>query len=92
LHENNLPADWATLDPEEQAATRQLGDAWIAEGRSAILSVPSVILGERNYALNPAHPEFARIAFAQPVPFHFDFRLWRPQDAIAPAASERRFV
>jgi RES domain-containing protein len=39
------------------------------------LSVPSVILGERNYVLNPAHSDFARIEFAEPEPFRFDLRL-----------------
>ena len=37
--------------------------------------VPSVILGERNYVLNPAHSDFARIEFAQPETFRFDLRL-----------------
>jgi hypothetical protein len=48
---------------------------WVAQQRSAILSLPSVIVGERNYVLNPAHPEFQRIGFVDPVPFTFDIRL-----------------
>ena len=40
-----------------------------------LLAVPSVILGEPNYLLNPAHPDFQRISFAEPVPFRFDVRL-----------------
>lgn len=75
LDESRLPANWSTLDPREQEFTRRVGDEWVAQQRSVILSVPSVILGERNYVLNPAHPDFGRIAFAEPVPFRFDVRL-----------------
>jgi RES domain-containing protein len=42
------------------------------------LSVPSAVIPkERNYILNPAHPDFARIVFASPEPFDFDDRLAR---------------
>jgi RES domain-containing protein len=70
--DGDLPEAWSTLIPAEQVATRRIGDAWVDRRRSAILSVPSVIVGERNYVLNPAHPDFARIAFAEPKPFRFD--------------------
>ena len=76
LNESRIPMNWFTLDPREQELTRRIGDEWVAERRSAVLSVPSVILGESNYVLNPAHPEFRRIAFAEPVPFLFDRRLF----------------
>jgi RES domain-containing protein len=78
LDEGRMPANWFTLDPREQGLTRGIGDEWVSQQRSAILSVPSVILGERNYVLNPAHPDFGRIAFAEPVPFHLDLRLFGP--------------
>lgn len=76
LDESRLPASWSTLDARDQEPTRRIGDQWAVAQRSAILSVPSVILGERNYVLNPAHPDFRRIAFADPVPFQFDTRLF----------------
>jgi RES domain-containing protein len=41
----------------------------------AVLAIPSVIVGEMNYALNPAHPDFGRITFAETIPFRFDVRL-----------------
>jgi RES domain-containing protein len=75
IAEHDLPAAWSTLSPAGQVATRRLGDAWVQRQRSAVLSVPSVILGERNYVLNPAHTDFARIGFAEPVPFQLDLRL-----------------
>jgi RES domain-containing protein len=76
LDETRLSPDWSTLDPRAQELTRRIGDEWVAQQRSAVLSVPSVILGERNYVLNPAHPDFHRIAFAEPLPFQFDARLF----------------
>lgn len=79
-----LPADWATLDPAGQLATRRLGDEWVAARRSAVLAVPSAILGERNFVLNPSHADFGRIAFADPVPFRFDLRLF-PRGQVAGA-------
>jgi RES domain-containing protein len=63
------------VKPRRADVTRSLGDAWVEQQRSAVLSVPSVILGERNYVLNPAHSDFARIEFAEPEPFRFDLRL-----------------
>jgi len=76
LDDVRLPANWSTLDPRDQQLTRQIGDEWVAQQRSAVLSVPSVILGERNYVLNPAHPDFLQIVFAEPAPFRFDSRLF----------------
>src|SRR5262249_32098821 len=38
----------------------QAGDAWLAEGKSALMVVPSVIVPEeRNILVNPAHPDAA---------------------------------
>jgi RES domain-containing protein len=55
--DEDLREAWSTLIPAEQTATRRIGDAWVESQRSAILSVPSVIVGERNYVLNPAHAD-----------------------------------
>ena len=55
---------------------RAIGDAWLKEARSAVLAVPSVIVPrEWNYLLNPAHPDFGRLAVGEPEPFAFDGRL-----------------
>lgn len=83
-----LPADWKMEPPS--LSTRQLGDQWARALRSAILAVPSVIIpDETNYLLNPAHPEFAKIAIGKPADFAFDPRLLRqpPRDASHPALS-----
>lgn len=59
------------------AASQRAGDAWAQSGRSAVLSVPSIIVpGQRNYLLHPRHPDFARlITIHPPEPFAFDPRL-----------------
>lgn len=76
---NSLPENWATLAPSQQIPTRMIGDQWVEQHRTAVLSVPSVISGERNYVLNPSHPDFSRIEFADPGPFQFDLRLLYPK-------------
>ena len=70
----SLPADWRRLPAP--ASTRDLGSRWVAEGRSAVLRVPSAVVeGEFNCLLNPRHPDFARLEFAPPQSFSFDPRL-----------------
>jgi len=89
--ESELPSNWATLDPSDQSATRAIGHRWLADGSAVVLLVPSIISGERNYAPNPTHPAFGRMAFAAPIPFHFDLRLVRqaPYRAQSERASMR---
>ena len=82
LTDRDLPEKWATLDVDEQSATRQLGDDWQRKS-SVALSIPSVTSGERNFLLNPEHPQFRDLRFHTPVPFRFDARLLRvPTDQI----------
>ena len=72
----NLPAGWDANEPLE--ATRDVGTNWAKELATAVLSVPSAVIPrERNYLLNPAHPDFARIRFHGPEPFYFDDRIGR---------------
>ncbi len=74
LEEADLPKDWRSTPPSR--SSQNVGDVWIAEGRSAILSVPSVLLpNARNYLLNPLHPDFAKITIAKPEPIPIDPRL-----------------
>jgi RES domain-containing protein len=73
----SLPARWRANPPPPE--TQAIGDAWISEGRGAILRVPSVVVpGESNYLLNPLHSGFSRITLGTPVPFPFDARLPLP--------------
>jgi RES domain-containing protein len=77
IDELRLPSSWKTLLISEQAFTRRLGDDWVARRSSAVLFVPSVVLGERNIIINPEHPDFRRIHFYDPALFVFDIRLFR---------------
>ena len=70
----DLPADWTEEPPPP--ATKEIGDIWVKEARSAVLELPSVIIQtEPNYLLNPAHPDFKKIKIGKPIPFAFDPRL-----------------
>jgi RES domain-containing protein len=71
--EKNLPADWRNEPPPP--ATKAIGDDWVKTARSALLALPSVITGETNYLINPAHPDFGKIKIGKPEPFTFDPRL-----------------
>jgi len=69
----SLPADWRIEPPPP--STKAIGDAWVKAARSAVLALPSVITGETNFLLNPAHPDFKKIIIGKPEPFVFDPRL-----------------
>jgi RES domain-containing protein len=56
--------------------TQADGGAWINDRLSAMTSVPSFIVpSERNYLLDPNHPDFPKILFHPSEPFGFDPRL-----------------
>jgi len=69
-----LPENWRDSPPG--VSTQQVGDDWIDAGKTAVLSVPSVIVPEeRNYLLNPTHPSFGDITRGPAEDFEFDSRL-----------------
>ena len=54
----------------------QVGDAWVAEARTAVLRVSSAVLPrESNLLLNPSHPDFARLQLRVLEDFRLDPRL-----------------
>ncbi len=54
------------------------GSAWLRANRTAVLEVPSAIVpSEKNFLLNPKHPEFHRIRIGRALPFVFDPRMWK---------------
>lgn len=76
LQDADLPAHWRT-DPAPQAV-KQIGDQWVQNAESAVLSVPSAVVpAERNYVLNPAHPDFDEIVIEGPFDPGIDPRLQR---------------
>jgi len=71
-----LPPDWDALD--DPRAARTFGDRWLAEARTAILLVPSVVArAEWNVLVNPMHPEATKLEIGIPEPVKWDERLFR---------------
>ena len=68
-----LADEWWT----DLTATHALGDAWMREGSSLALRVPSVpIRPEWNVLLNPQHPRMNEVRIDPPQPFVFDARMF----------------
>jgi RES domain-containing protein len=73
-----LPLDWQAAP----AHTRAIGDAWLREGKSAVLVVPSALAPHtESYLLNPAHPDLqppggGRIRIVEVENYPFDSRLF----------------
>lgn len=77
LEAADLPPEWRTYPAPD--SLKDLGTAWVREGETAVLSVPSSIIPhERNILINPGHPEAGRIRVEPAEPFAFDPRMWKP--------------
>jgi RES domain-containing protein len=62
----SLPHDWRNLSALPHS-TQVLGTQWMDELRHLVISVPSAVFpGERNYLINPRHPDFAAQCLVQP--------------------------
>jgi len=67
-----LPQDWRT----NQAATRDIGTAWLRKNGSILLQVPSAIVPETaNFLFNPLHSDAAEFHIAEIFSHPFDIRL-----------------
>jgi RES domain-containing protein len=76
LDRRRLPGNWRSYPapPELQL----IGDEWVKNGTSAVLEVPSAIIGtDSNYLLNPRHRDSRAIRVMNAQPFEFDPRLFR---------------
>lgn len=73
VDQSSLSRNWkADVIP---ASTQAAGDAWAAGCTSVALSVPSALVpDERNFLLNPEHPDFSKLRIGKPVGFQFDPR------------------
>jgi RES domain-containing protein len=80
------PAAVPGWDAEESASARDYGDAWHASGRTAVLIVPSLPGQpvERNFVINPGHPDAARIRVGSTFEVVWDGRLFSPSFLRAP--------
>ena len=74
----SLPKGWDAMPAP--VSTQEIGAAWARDpaGNPGILSVPSVVVHrERNFLLNPSHPDARRWKVVHREPFRFDGRLLR---------------
>lgn len=74
VEHGNPPVGWDKLD---SPVAIDYGESWLRSFAALVLAVPSVIIrSERNFVLNPAHPDAAKLSVDACVePFIFDARL-----------------
>jgi RES domain-containing protein len=64
---------------ESGATSKPFGQAWQQQRRSLLLIVPSVVARlEKNFLINPEHPEFRQITTSLHQPVWWDRRLFAP--------------
>jgi RES domain-containing protein len=74
LEPGALPANWRAHPAP--VSLQMLGRDWIEGGTTTVLSVPSAVVPEeRNYLLNPVHPDFGRISIVSTSRIDLDRRL-----------------
>ncbi|MFL5334388.1 MAG: RES family NAD+ phosphorylase [Geminicoccaceae bacterium] len=68
------PTGWRALGSPEAIAA---GEAWLKEGRTALLRVPSALVPrEPNWVVNIRHPDAVRIQVGAPEALEWDPRLF----------------
>jgi len=73
IESDQLPANWA----DDVTLTQTVGDRWLAEGRSLLLAVPSVLVPETwNILLNPQHAAANLLKISRTYEHAFDARLF----------------
>ncbi len=68
-----LPSNWR----QDLAITRAIGSEWLASSRSLCLRVPSVVVPDFNYLLNPRHPQMGLVRTRSIKRFEYDPRLFQ---------------
>lgn len=69
-----LPSNWTHYPAPN--ALKAIGDHWLDGGKSAVLAVPSAVMPlEKNYLLNPAHPDFSKLRIGNIYPHLLDKRI-----------------
>jgi RES domain-containing protein len=65
-------------DPFDTSVAQAFGGAWLREGRTALLIVPSVVTGGRdeNVVVNPAHPDSSRVRVGAERAVRMDPRIF----------------
>lgn len=74
LRAEDLNPGWSAI-PEGRVSL-DLGDAWLTQGESPLLVVPSVIVPEEsNVLINPIHPAIKDITATKLRAWHYDRRI-----------------
>lgn len=75
LRLENLPTNWRGAAAPGEVV--RFGDEFTERAEHCLLLVPSVLVpNESNCLINPAHPDFRRIAPRPPEPLRFDPRMF----------------
>ena len=56
--------------------TQSIGAEWLRSKRSLSLAVPSVLVPELNYLINPLHPDMDSVKICSINPYEYDSRLF----------------
>ena len=72
------PKQLKRVDPQDLSTSQNIGDAWLASRKSALLVVPSIPSPESwNYLLNPLHPDASKLKLDWARAITYDKRLFR---------------
>lgn len=76
LMESISPGQTSAAWRDDVTVTQRIGNQWLAERRTALLRVPSVIAPATfNVLLNPLHPDAPGVQIAETLNFTWDDRL-----------------
>ena len=71
---DDLPKGWNTYPAPPELA--HIGAKWVKSRETLVLAVPSAVMHqERNYLINPAHPEMVRVRMGDIEDYTFDQRF-----------------
>ena len=76
--QDDVAADAIDAELGNEALSRQLGDAWLADGKTCLCRVQSALAPDAfNYLINPLHPDIGKVSIEAKAPLTFDARLFR---------------
>jgi RES domain-containing protein len=74
LDRGRLPKSWRAYPPPPEL--QAIGDAWVRDGTSLVLEVPSALIEhESNFLINPHHPDFPAMTIDPAAALELDVRL-----------------
>ncbi len=80
-------------DQPDSSVAKSFGDRWLADVRSPILVVPSVVVQrERNIVINPDHPDFHMIEAGKPELVRWDDRLLGRHRALTESGASNAWI